>query len=111
MGTHGLSCRKNQGRYPRHNELSQVIHHSLSSAKIPSCLEPYGLSSSDRSRPDRLSMTPWSKGQFLVWDATCVIRPALEKPPSQKLELDQGKFGRTAPEEGRSQGPSFLWRR
>ena len=58
LGTHGLSCRKSQGRHPRHNELNQVIHHSLSSAKIPSRLEPYGLSSSDRSRPDGLSMTP-----------------------------------------------------
>ena len=86
MGTHGLSCRKSQGRHPRHNELNQVIHHSLSSAKIPSRLEPYGLSSSDRSRPDGLSMTPWSQGQFLVWDATCVDSFCKSNLPKTCLE-------------------------
>ena len=68
---HGLHCLKSQGRHPRHFELNQIIHHSLHSARIPSRLEPSGLSSSDRSRPDGLSLTPWSSGKFLVWDATC----------------------------------------
>ena len=71
LGLHGLSCLKSQGRHPRHFELNQIIHRSLHSARIPSRLEPSGLSSSDRSRPDGLSLTPWSSGKFLVWDATC----------------------------------------
>ena len=87
LGTHGLSCRKSQGRHPRHNELNQVIHRSLSSAKIPSRLEPYGLSSSDRSRPDGLSMTPWSQGKFLVWDATCVDSFCKSNLPRTCLEV------------------------
>ena len=71
LGTHGLHCRRSQGRHPRHFELNQIIHRSLQSAKVPSRLEPTGLSASDRSRPDGLSLIPWSSGKFLVWDATC----------------------------------------
>ena len=47
LGLHGLSCLKSQGRHPQHFELNQIIHRSLHSARIPSRLEPLGLSSSD----------------------------------------------------------------
>ena len=49
LGLHGLSCLKSQGRHTRHYELNQNFHRSLHSARIPSRLEPSGLSSSDRS--------------------------------------------------------------
>ena len=72
LGHHGLLCRYTQGRLARHNAVNSIIHRSLAAAKIPSCLEPSGLHHSDGKRPDRVTMTPWSEGQFLVWDPTCV---------------------------------------
>ena len=72
LGHHGLSCRYSQGRLARHNAFNSLIHCSLAAAKIPSRLEPSGLHRSDGKRPDGVTMTPWSEGKFLVWDATCV---------------------------------------
>ena len=40
-------------------------------AKVPSRLEPSGLLRSDGKRPDGMTIIPWSRGQLLVWDATC----------------------------------------
>ena len=70
-GTHGLSCRYSQGRHSRHAALNDIIHCTLSSAGIPSRLEPPGLSRSDGKRPDGVTLVPWSLGRPLVWDATC----------------------------------------
>ena len=72
LGHHGLSCRYSQDCLARHNAVNSVMPHSLAAAKIPSCLEPSGLHCSDGKRPDGVTMTPWSEGKFLVWDATCV---------------------------------------
>ncbi|KAJ4437000.1 hypothetical protein ANN_17132 [Periplaneta americana] len=33
--------------------------------------EPIGINRSDAKRPDGLTLTPWSKGKSLFWDATC----------------------------------------
>ena len=41
------------------------------SAKVPSQLEPLGLLRSDGKRPDGITIILWSRGQLLVWDATC----------------------------------------
>ena len=41
------------------------------SAKVPSRLEPADLLGSDGKRPDGMTITPWSRGRLLVWDATC----------------------------------------
>ena len=71
-GHHGLSCRFSQGRTSRHQSLNNIIHHSMASANVPSRLEPSGLYRSDGNRPDGVTMTPWSNGRLLVWDATCV---------------------------------------
>ena len=43
----------------------------LSSAKVPSRLEPSGLYRSDGKRPDGITIVPWKNGKLLVWDATC----------------------------------------
>lgn len=69
--THGLSCRRSEGRHPRHSALNDIIHRSLSSAHIPSRLEPPGVYRSDGKRPDGISLIPWRQGKALVWDATC----------------------------------------
>ena len=72
LGRHGLSCRSSTGRISRHHAINNIILHSLAAAKIPSRLEPSGLFSSDRKRPDGVSLVPWSQGRYLAWDATCV---------------------------------------
>ncbi len=71
LGLHGLCCRKSEGRYSRHASLNDVIKRSLSTAGIPSRLEPPGLSCSDGQRPDGMTLVPWSSGHPLVRDATC----------------------------------------
>ena len=71
FATHGLSCRWSEGRIPRHAAINDIIHHSLTSAKVPSRLEPNGLFRSDGKCPNGLSLVPWKEGKPLIWDATC----------------------------------------
>ena len=71
LATHGLSCRKSQGRHLRHSSINALLKRSLSSAKIPSKLEPSGISKSDGKRPDGVTLCPWKCGRILVWDFTC----------------------------------------
>jgi len=71
LATHGLSCKKSEGRHHRHAAINDILHRALSSAKIPSRLEPSGLLRSDGKRPDGVTMVPWKQGKLLVWDATC----------------------------------------
>ena len=71
LAIHGLSCRWSQGRHHRHAAINDIIHRALSSAKIPSRLEPSGLYRSDGKGPDGISVVPWGRGKLLVWDATC----------------------------------------
>ena len=71
LATHGLSCRRSSGRHSRHAEINDIVKRSLASAKIPSHLEPTGISSSEGKRPDGITVVPWKRGRVLVWDATC----------------------------------------
>ena len=57
-GRHGLSCRKSAGRLSRHSAVNDLIKRALSSAEIPSRLEPPSLIRDDGKRPDGLSLTP-----------------------------------------------------
>ena len=70
QGTHGLSCRQSEGHHHHHAAMSDIIHRTLTSAKVPSRLEPSGLHRSDGKRPDGITMIPWRNGKLLVWDAT-----------------------------------------
>ena len=70
LGTHGLSCRRSPGRIPRHEALNSIIQQSLTAAKVPSILEPVGLSRTDNKRPDGATIIPWLRGQPLAWDVT-----------------------------------------
>ena len=36
FATHGLSCRKSEGRHFRHSALNDILHRALSSANVPS---------------------------------------------------------------------------
>lgn len=70
-GLHGLSCEKSAGRIPCHAELNNIIHKALQSSNIPARREPPGMFRDDGKRVDGVTLIPWSKGQNLVWDATC----------------------------------------
>ena len=72
LGHHGLSCTKSAGRFPRHSALNDVLKRALSSAGVPSILEPVGLDRGDGRRPDGLTTFPFRCGRSLAWDATCV---------------------------------------
>ena len=70
-GTHGLSCLISAGRIPRHSEFNCILQNGLQSAVVPSRKEPSGLFRDDGKRVDGMTLTSWSRGQMLVWDATC----------------------------------------
>ena len=71
LGTHGLSCKRSEGRHHRHAALNDIVHRALTTAHIPSRLEPAGICRSDGKRPDGVTIVPWKTGKNLVWDATC----------------------------------------
>ena len=70
-GVHALSCRRSQGRLPRHSSLNDIVKRALVAVKVPCTLEPCGLCRGDGKRPDGISIIPWSQGRCLVWDVTC----------------------------------------
>ena len=70
LGHHGLSCRRSAGRLPRHSNINDIVKRTLSSAGIPSWLEPVGLDRGDGKRPDGLTVFPFSQGKSLTWDST-----------------------------------------
>ena len=51
--------------------MNDIIHRTLSAARVPSSLEPSGLSRSDGKIHDGMTLVSWSAGRPLVWDATC----------------------------------------
>ena len=71
LATHGLSCRWSEGCHHHHAAINDIVHRSLTSAKIPARLKPSGLLRSDGKPPDGISVVPWKSGKLLVWDATC----------------------------------------
>ena len=71
-GRHGLSCARSARRFARHHNLNTLVKQALSSIKVPSILEPYGLTRTDGKRPDGITLAPWEEGKQLVWDVTCV---------------------------------------
>ena len=71
LGTHGLSCKRSEGRHHRHSAINYIVHRALTTAYIPSRLEPAGLSRVDGNRPGGITVVPWKQEKLLVWDATC----------------------------------------
>ena len=52
--------------------LNDVVKRALQKAGLPSVLEPPGLDRGDGSRPDGITVFPFSGGKSLAWDCTCV---------------------------------------
>jgi hypothetical protein len=66
-GRHGLKCKSARGR-----KMNKLIKRGLNQAKLPSTLEPIGLSrKGDNRRPDGLTYTSWKNRKCLIWDFTC----------------------------------------
>ncbi len=72
LTTHGLSCIKKGGTYSRHFALNDIIKRACAKIHVPTLLEPLNMFRTDVKRADGLTLTPWSRGRSLVWDATCV---------------------------------------
>ena len=61
-GRHGLKCKQARGRKMRHEEVNKLLKRGLHQAKIPSTLEPIGLSrNGDKKRSDGLIYPTWKK--------------------------------------------------
>ena len=61
---HGLSCRFSAGRHFRHATLNDILHRALSSANVPSRLEPNSLDRANGKRPDGITMVPWPNADY-----------------------------------------------
>ena len=70
--THGLDCRKGNGKHSRHSAVNEILQRALNAAGVLSHLEPVGLCREDGKRPDGATLVPWKRGRCLVWDFTCV---------------------------------------
>ena len=86
LGLHPLSCRYSSGRLPRHAALNDLIKRALTTAGIPSNLEPPGLDRGDGRRPDGKTVFPYMHGKPLVWDATCSDTFAASNLPHTALQ-------------------------
>ena len=81
--THGLHCKRSQGRHSRHSAVNDIIHRALLSAGVPSRLEPKGTNPSDGSRPDGPGHVA---GQL---PGTSLVQTLLLLPTSPILVLSQ----------------------
>lgn len=69
---------KGSGHYSRHTDLNIIIKRALASADVPSVLEPVGLVRVDVKRAEGMSLIPWTRGNTLIWDATCTDTDLLQ---------------------------------
>ena len=55
----------------RHRIVTSTTYRALTSAQIPSQIEPVGLLRSNSNGSDGRTVIPWTHGQLLVWNGTC----------------------------------------
>ena len=70
-GHRGLSCREIKGCYSRHPDLNDVLKRSLVVAVVISSLKPVGNAPNDERRSNGLTLSAFTHGKSLFWDATC----------------------------------------
>jgi hypothetical protein len=74
-GTHGLCCSKKGGKrigtFSRHSAINEILRQAFNKINVPTLLEPPGMFRTDGKRADGVTLTPWTRGKSLVWDATC----------------------------------------
>ena len=67
-GFHGLFCRLNKGRLPKHAEINFIVKRCLGKIGLPSILEPTGLDRGDGRRP--YAQKPFRESTESVWSGT-----------------------------------------
>ena len=75
LGDLALSCGQGVGRIARHNLLNKMIRDAMSEAGCVAILEPRGLNSGNRQRPDGLTALGFVDGLPLTWDTTMGSAP------------------------------------
>ena len=65
-GVHAFVCKQAAARTVRHYSLNDLIARAMSSAHIPVCKEPPGLTRTDGRRPGGLFLIPWQSGKAVV---------------------------------------------
>ena len=60
LATHGVSCKRSQGRHYRHAATNDIIHQSLVSIKVPSHHKPSGLMRCDGKTRWHVNLLVWS---------------------------------------------------
>ena len=86
--------------------IHDIIQWALTSAKIPSQLEPTGFLRSDGKRPDGMNLVPRKCSKLLAWDATCpdsfapsyrhLATSAAGKVAAAAEEMKAGKYAHLA---------------
>uniref|UniRef100_A0A1X7V6L1 Uncharacterized protein n=1 Tax=Amphimedon queenslandica TaxID=400682 RepID=A0A1X7V6L1_AMPQE len=71
LATHGLHCKRSDGRLHRHSSINDILRRAFTAAGIPSRLEPSGLIGAESRRPDGVTLVPWKVGKCMCWDFTC----------------------------------------
>ena len=83
FGVHGLSYKMSEDHHFQHSALNNIIYCVISSAKVPSWLEPSGIYHLDGKRPDGFQDGPVGVGSLL--SGICLLAPML-----QLLQESQG---------------------
>ena len=69
----GSPALKSHGRFPRHENMKEIVGRALRSAGLPTRLEPLGLCRGTNNKiPDGETLVPWQSGQLLAFDVTCI---------------------------------------
>lgn len=85
-GQHILHCKgSNQSTINRHNMVNSCIISACKRSNLGAIIEPNHLCNSSSTRPDGMTMQPYSKGKNLVWDVT-IIDPTA---PSYCIEASE----------------------
>ena len=96
LGTRGLRCSLSQDRLSRYNNLNEIIHRSLSAAKVPARIGPSSILRSDGKCPNGMRMTLWSHGHSLVWTIPCMDVTCVEALCTSNLHRSTSEPGAAA---------------
>ena len=71
-GHHGLSCPRSAERFSRHHNLNTLSKQALSCIRVPSILEPNGLTLTDGKHQSGFTIAPLEEDKQLLWNVTRV---------------------------------------
>ena len=68
---HPTSCKSRAGQHSRHASINDVIQHVLNVAGCPTQHEPVSLDRGEGKQPKGITVSPFTGGQSMIWDAAC----------------------------------------